>query len=444
MPRHTIGKMSWFSIKRYLPRSLYGRAALILLVPIVTVQLVVSFGFIQRLYEDVTQQMTDNLAIEINFLIQAVEQSSDPAAELAKTAEALQINAELDGQEVRNRRMFYDLSGRIITRTLEARFPSLIGVDLRDNDKLVLLAMQTDAGILEMSFPRRRVSASNPHQLLVLMVLTGILMTLIAYLFLRNQLRPIRRLARAAEAFGKGRVEPYYPGGAVEVRSAGNAFLNMRARIERHIEQRTLMLSGVSHDLRTPLTRLKLGLSLQEDTKDIEALRGDVLEMEQLITAFLDFAKEESGEELARTDIMRFVVDVVQDAQRSGTKVQTTVMPKSKVHVKIRPMSIRRALENLIGNAVRYGTRAEVSLHVLETAIRITVEDDGPGIRPELREEALKPFARLDAARNQNEGSGVGLGLAIAADIVRSHGGTLRLGESETLGGLSADIVLPR
>ncbi len=436
--------MSWFSIKRYLPRSLYGRAALILLVPIVTVQLVVSFGFIQRLYEDVTQQMTENLAIEIKFLIQAVEQADDPEAELLKTANALQIDAALGGRDVRNRRLFYDLSGRIITQTLAARFPNLAGVDLRDNDKVVLLSMQTQAGPLELSFPRRRVSASNPHQLLVLMVLTGIFMTLIAYLFLRNQLRPIRRLARAAEAFGKGRVEPYSPGGAVEVRSAGNAFLNMRGRIERHMEQRTLMLSGVSHDLRTPLTRLKLGLSMQEDTKDIQALRGDVLEMEQLITAFLDFAKEESSEELARTDITRFVVEVVQDAQRSGRQVQTTQMPKNNVQVKIRPMSIRRALENLIGNGVRYGKRAEVSLHVLEKAIRITVEDDGPGISPELRDEALKPFARLDAARNQNEGSGVGLGLAIAADIVRSHGGTLRLGESEALGGLAADIVLPR
>lgn len=436
--------MAWFSIKGYLPRSLYGRAALILLVPIVSLQLVVSFAFIQRLYEDVTQQMTRNIVIEIELLRNAVEESENPEDALQTLATQLNLDAGLMDRNLEDRRLIYDLSGRVIIETLREKFPELIGIDLRENDKIVSLALPTRRGIVDLSFSRRRVSASNPHQLLVLMVFTAILMTLIAYLFLRNQLRPIRRLARAAEAFGKGRVEPYYPGGAVEVRAAGNAFLNMRARIERHIEQRTLMLSGVSHDLRTPLTRMKLGLSMQDDTREIEALRRDVTEMEQLISAFLDFSKEDSVEDLKKTDLSRFVVDIVQDTQRSGTQVETGDMPATPVSLKIRPMSIRRALENLIGNAVRYGNCALVSIDVLETAVRLRVEDDGPGIAPEFRDEALKPFARLDKARNQNEGSGVGLGLAIAADIVRAHGGTLRLGESEPLGGLSAQIVLPR
>ncbi|NNK77776.1 MAG: HAMP domain-containing protein [Litoreibacter sp.] len=438
--------MTWFSIKRYLPRSLYGRAALILLVPIITIQLVVSFAFIQRLYEDVTVQMTQNIAIEIDLLVSTLETAADDetaVAMLGERASALGMEAVWPGQAVVDQRIFYDLSGRVVQQILSDRFSGLAGVDLRTNDKLVQLAIETARGPLELTFPRSRVSASNPHQLLVLMVFTAVLMTLIAYLFLRNQLRPIRRLARAAEAFGRGRVEPYAPSGAIEVRSAGNTFLNMRARIERHIEQRTLMLSGVSHDLRTPLTRLKLGLSMQEPSLEVDALLKDVGEMERLIDAFLDFARAEAVEELAETDLVELVDAIVKNAVRSGKDVEIGSLPKEPVQLKLRPLSIHRAVENLIGNAVRYGSRARVSITVLETALRVSVEDDGPGIRPDLREEALKPFARLDAARNQNEGSGLGLGLAIAADIVRSHGGSLRLGDSADLGGLSAEIVLP-
>jgi len=432
--------MPRFSIKRYLPRSLYGRAALILLVPIVTIQIVVSFAFIQRLYEDVSEQMTQNVSIEIGLLLQAVQNQDD----LDALAEALEMEISLPAADVADRRRFYDLSGRGIRDTLAARFEGLSGVDFVEDRKGVTLALLTESGVMQVSFPRRRVSASNPHQLLVLMVTTGILMTVIAYLFLRNQLKPIRRLALAAEAFGKGRVENYSPGGAAEGRSAGNAFLNMRARIERQMEQRTLMLSGVSHDLRTPLTRLKLGLSMQPEDPEIEALQGDVSEMEQLITAFLDFARSDAIGDLEPSDAVSLVEDVIEKARRAGKIVEAGEFAQRGVLIEMRPLALRRALENLVNNAVRYGEKARVSVELLETAVRFRVEDNGPGIAPEQREQAMKPFARLDASRNQNEGSGVGLGLAIAADIARSHGGTLRLGESEIFGGLSAEIVLPR
>ncbi len=432
--------MPRFSIKRYLPRSLYGRAALILLVPIVTIQIVVSFAFIQRLYEDVSEQMTQNVSVEIAVLLDALQKGEDIAA----LAEALEMEVVLPGAAVEDRRRFFDLSGRVIGDTLAATFEQLRGVDFVENRKSVRLGFETREGLMEIRFLRRRVSASNPHQLLVLMVATGILMTVIAYMFLRNQLKPIRRLALAAEAFGKGRTESYSPSGASEVRSAGSAFLNMRARIERQMEQRTLMLSGVSHDLRTPLTRLKLGLSMQPETVETEALLRDVSEMEALITAFLDFARSDAVEELEPTDPVQLVEDIISNAVRAGKRAAAGDLAQRGARFEMRPLALRRALENLVNNAVRYGTRALVSVDVLETAIRFRVEDDGPGIAAEHREEALKPFARLDAARNQNEGSGVGLGLAIAADIARSHGGTLRLGESEHLGGLSAEIVIPR
>ncbi len=433
--------MDRYSIKRLLPRSLYGRAALILLVPIVTIQLVVSFAFIQRLYEDVTVQMTQNMVPQLELMLKTA-----PLGELALTerAQTLQLEAQLPGEQIEPRVRFYDLSGRAVRDTLRMRFDELTGVDLVENRKMVRLALQTEAGIMEVAFPRSRVSARNPHQLLVLMLATGALMTLIAYLFLRNQLRPIRRLAIAAEAFGKGQILPYYPSGANEVRSAGGAFLNMRSRIERQTQQRTLMLSGVSHDLRTPLTRLKLGLSMQEQSKDTDALLSDVGEMENLITAFLDFARADATEELELCDLTELITGIVSNAQRADQSVKLGQTPDHPLNLKLRPMAIKRALENLIGNATRYGTNGRVSVDALETAVRITVEDDGPGIPESQREEALKPFARLDASRNQNKGSGVGLGLAIAADIARSHGGSLRLAESEDSGGLRVEFVLPR
>jgi two-component system osmolarity sensor histidine kinase EnvZ len=316
-------------------------------------------------------------------------------------------------------------------------------VDLQTNSGQVRLMFATRHGPLAMTVDRRRVTASNPHQLLVLMIFTSVLMTLIAYLFLSNQLRPIQRLAVAAEAFGKGRHIPYKPRGAMEVRAAGSAFLDMRARIERQIEQRTLMLSGVSHDLRTPLTRLRLGLAMLPEDDETEALLGDVADMERLVDEFLSFARGDAVDDAADVDPVALVTRVVENAQRAG---QPVVLRSSegKALVRLRPAAVTRALENLIGNAIRYGTKAEVSVAVSDRAVRLTVEDDGPGIPKDRREEAMRPFTRLDGARDPNRGGGVGLGLSIATDIARSHGGMLRLAESDALGGLKAEIVLAR
>jgi len=436
------------SIKRILPRGLYGRAALILVVPIVTLQLVVSLAFLQRHFEGVTRQMTRNIAHEISLIAREAAAAPDAAAAAAaagrigdELAMAVSLPAGRDAPAA-DSRVFYDLSGRAVIATLREAFPDILGIDLYGLRR-VEFTLPTAFGPMEIGFDRSRVSASNPHQLLVLMVFTGLLMTLIAFLFLRNQLRPIRRLARAAEAFGKGRVVPYKPSGAIEVRSAGNAFLDMRARIERQIEQRTLLLSGVSHDLRTPLTRLKLGLAMLDEDEAAPMMR-DVDDMQRLLDDFLAFVRGDATEEPAETgDPLPLVRSVVEDARRSGQAVTLHAVAGAG-EVPMRRGAVRRALENLIGNATRYGTRAEVSLAILERAVRITVEDDGPGIPRERREEAMRPFTRLDDARNQDRGTGTGLGLAIAADIARSHGGTLRLGDSARLGGLKAELVLAR
>jgi two-component system, OmpR family, osmolarity sensor histidine kinase EnvZ len=216
----------------------------------------------------------------------------------------------------------------------------------------------------------------------------------------------------------------------------------MRNRIERHIEQRTLMLSGVSHDLRTPLTRLKLGLSMLEADEEVEALKRDVDDMQRMLDTFLDFARMDALDDPEVVDVVAFAEGVVDDAVRGGgTAAFAGADGANGGRIALRPMAVRRALDNLIGNALRHGSRAEVSVSVLERSVRFTVEDDGPGIPPAQRDLALRPFSRLDTARR---GPGVGLGLAIASDIARQHGGILRLGESARLGGLRADLVIAR
>ncbi len=428
--------MSFEWLKRYLPRGLYGRAFLILILPVVTLQLVVSVIFIQRHFEEVTRQMTGEVAQAMHVALA----QDNTFREVLLDFEVRPVSEAELPQE--NGRRWFDFSAIVVEDTLARELPNFAAARL-PNDQEVFVYLRRADGYVEVRFDRDRASASNPHQLLVYMIFFGVLMTAIAYLYLRNQLRPITRLADAAQAFGRGRHAPYSPSGAVEVRSAGHAFLDMRARIERQIEQRTMMLSGVSHDLRTPITRLKLGLSMLDDA-DSEPLLADVAEMERLIDAFLDFARgnAEAGAP-EPTDPVDLVARVVEDAQRAGRDVRLHEV-EGAGEVALRPIAIRRALENLIGNAVRYGTRCEVSVNLSRNALRIRVEDDGPGIAPDSRDDALRPFVRLDPARNQNRGSGVGLGLAIAADIARAHGGVLRLGESDRLGGLSADIVIAR
>lgn len=438
--------MRWDWLKRFMPRGLYGRAAMILIVPIVTLQLVVSIAFLQRHFEDVTGQLTYGLGVELQLLRDELAEGG--LAEAAGVAESLGIEMaegagpDWVGDEVVRRR-WYDLSGRVVVDVLLLMVPEISWIDLAEDDKQVQLGLSVGGERVEMTLTRRRVSASNPHQLLVLMIFTGILMTTVAFLFLRNQVRPIRRLARAAEAFGKGRVLDYSPRGALEVRAAGRAFLDMRARIERQIEQRTMMLSGVSHDLRTPLTRMKLGLTMLEQGPDTDALIRDVEEMEALLTAFLDFARSDALDDPEEVDVLALARQVAEDAGRMGGSVEL-VLPDAVPLSALRPGAVRRALSNLLTNALRYGSRARLSLTVMDRSLRFTVEDDGPGIAPGDRDRAVRPFARLDEARNQNRGGGVGLGLAIANDVARSHGGNMRLSDSADLGGLRVDLVLAR
>lgn len=434
-------------LKRYLPRGLYSRAALILILPVVTLQLVISVVFIQRHFEGVTRQMTQSATREVRLLLDAIpaDLPGDAIpAHLAALAGPLEIPIHAPGAPTPadpDQRRWYDVSGIIVQYYFREMLPELRSVSLPDDDS-VLLFLTIPQGELVLQLDRRRVSASNPHQLFVNMVFFGGLMTLIAFIYLRNQLRPITRLAAAAEAFGKGRNLPYKPSGALEVRAAGNAFLDMRARIERQIEQRTLLLSGVSHDLRTPLTRMRLSLSMMDDPEAQDLLR-DVEDMQRMLDEFLSFSRGSGEGEPEPTDPIALVHSLVEDAQRAGQDV-TLIEATGTGTIPLRPLAIRRAVANLIENGVRYGGVVQVSVTLTARSLRIRVEDNGPGIPAQARDEAVKPFTRLDSARNQNRGGGVGLGLAIVTDIARAHGGILRLGESDTLGGLRADLVMAR
>ena len=434
-------------LKNYMPRGIYARAALILVMPVVLLQLLVSVVFIQRHFDGVTRLMTSAMNIELRYLVETANAApglNTAQAAIAALGQPLQIATELPAGDIAEAdiKPFEDLTGSMVIDTLRSGVPDVIAVSLEDR-RMVEVWVRTDHGPMQLSFARSRVSASNPHQLLVIMVVLGALMTVVAYFFLRNQLRPIKRMARAATDYGKGRITPFTPSGAVEVRAAGTAFLDMRNRLERQAQSRTMMLSGVSHDLRSPLTRMRLGLSMIDDEEAAPLLR-DVDDMERLLDAFLDFARSDAADASAQVRPREIVEKVQADAHRMGRDVALDPFEGADDLVTLRPLAIRRALDNLLGNALRYGERAVIGVSVTDRAVRFWVEDDGPGIPADRREEALSPFVRLDPARNQDKGSGVGLGLSIVADIARSHGGILRLGESERLGGLKAELVLAR
>ena len=424
-----------------MPKRLYWRAAFILLFPVIFLQLIVSVVIIKRHFEGVTEQMTGTVASQIKLIATKVEAAEiDAAIELSEALNMKLLALESDKSIGLNSKRFYDVSGIVVIRELY-KLKWVQNVDLLDDDYVTVTLRLADM-IFQLQFDRARVSASNPHQLIVNMVVFGAFFTLIAFMYLRNQLRPITRLAVAAEAFGRGQTVPYTASGAIEVKAAGNAFLEMRNRIERHIEQRTMILSGVSHDLRTPLTRLKLGISLL-DSDDKEPIERDLEEMRLMLDEFLTFAKAQDNEQsnfelLTVSSILDSLKD---DYQRSNAKLQVANNITTGSYL-MRPSLIRRALDNIIGNALRYGTLANLKVTIDNEYINFIVEDDGPGIPAEMRPEALKPFSRLDPARNQDKGMGVGLGLPIASDIAQAHGGSLRLLKSDKYGGLRAEFKI--
>lgn len=437
--------------KRFLPRSLFGRAVMILIVPIAILQVIVALVFIERHWNGVTRQMAKEFASEINFVAALVEQETDPLkreALLSEAGESLgyKIWIEPDGVLAPGiRRPAYGIIPKVLTETLRDNIERPLRVDTIALAKRVDLQMQLKSGVLHATPRENRMIAAKPHLLLVWMVSAAIVLLVVAVIFLRNQVRPIRQLADAAEAFGKGQpAPPFKLKGAEEIRRASGAFQQMRGRIERQISQRTMMLSGVSHDLRTPLTRMRLALEMAGEDPEAVALKSDVDEMERMVDGFLAFARGEEGEQTVEVDLLEVVDAIVETESGAGRDIRLcTVLIDQDFRALLRPDAIRRCIQNLVGNALKYGNSVEVTLEASEQRLSVIVEDDGPGIPENLREEAFKPFQRLDPARNMDSGGGSGLGLSIALDAARAHGGDIVLGAS-TLGGLKATLLLPR
>jgi two-component system osmolarity sensor histidine kinase EnvZ len=328
-----------------------------------------------------------------------------------------------------------------LRQTLSERVGRPYWIDSESSPADVFVKVRIDRGVLSIAVPRKRLYTSTTYIFMLWMIGSSLILLCVAALFLRNQVKSLRRLAAAADGFGKGRPVPYAKvEGAIEVRQAAVAFFQMRDRIQRQVRQRTEMLAGVSHDLRTPLTRMKLALEMMGDDPTVAELKSDVVEMERLVHVYLDFARGEGAETPVETDIALLLEDIAAVARRDGTTLSLS-MPDELV-VPVRPDALRRCLGNLIGNAHRYGSHVWLSGEAGEDGVDILIDDDGPGIPADDRERVFQPFIRLDASRNPATG-GIGLGLTIARDVARTHGGDVRL-ETSPRGGLRARVHLPR
>ena len=442
------------SLKRYLPTSLLGRAALILLFPIVLVEIIVGIAFIQRHFEQVTDQMSEGIALEIIFMKNELEKHIESGVnpnDLKKLIYELGNQFGYTAKYDHNLELtliddvnFYDVSGKTFINNLNEKLGSISAFDLT-NPRIVNIQTLVSSGRLDLMISRKRISASNPHQLLVLMILATLLLVLFSLIILKNQIRPIGKLAKAAEAFGKGQFVEFKPGGSDEVRRAGVAFLAMRARIERQIKQRTQMLSGVSHDLRTPLTRLKLALALQKESQEVSDMLDDVDSMGAMLDEFLEFSKVSKKEVTKEIVLVDFLDRLVKKNKKhfDNIHLEITSPLEKEFTMEIRENALRRGIQNIIDNAMTFGDKVNVIARKDSNYIVLRIEDNGPGIHEGNYELALRPFSRLDEARNQNSHSGVGLGLSISTDIVRNHGGKLSLYRSEKLGGLGVSIRVP-
>ena len=449
---HALGQVhdGWRRISRWLnsvmPKGLYARALLIIIAPMVILQSVLAFVFVERQWNEVTQRLSAGVVQDIAALIDVYKgypQDADRAQIKRIAQERLGLVVDflpLGDLPPPGPKPFFSLLDSALSNQLRKQIGKPFWIDTVGKSALVEIRIQLDDAVMRVFARRSAAYASNAQIFLFWMVGTSGVLLFVAIIFLRNQIKPILRLADAAESFGKGREVPNFrPRGAREVRRAANAFIEMKTRVERSLEQRTAMLAGVSHDLRTVLTRFKLELALIGDLPEVEAMKKDVDEMARMLEAYLAFARGDLGEQSASTDMAAFLEELKLDAERNGHRA--SVVFHGPPIVTVRPAAFKRCLGNLVSNAARFAKTIAITGHRDHRWLTVTIDDDGPGIPQAMREEVFKPFLRLDDARNQDEG-GTGLGLAIARDIARSHGGDIMLGDSP-LGGLRATVRVP-
>jgi two-component system osmolarity sensor histidine kinase EnvZ len=434
------------AFKSWMPTGLYARALLIMIVPMVVLQSVVAFVFMERHWNTVTRHLSAAVVQDIASLIDIYKgYPQDKDRTQLKRIAQLRLGLVVDFLPMGDMpspgpKPFFSLLDQSLSGQISRQIGRPFWIDTVGKSNLVEIRILLDDAVMRVFAQRSATYASNSEIFLFWMVGTSSILLIVAVLFLRNQIKPILRLADAAESFGKGREAPNFrPRGAREVRRAAHAFLEMKSRIERTIDQRTAMLAGVSHDLRTILTRFKLELALIGDSPEVDAMRKDVDEMSGMLEDYLAFARGDSGEHAQPTDMALALEELRSDAERNGYSASVTFRGLPVVIVK--PASFKRCLGNLVSNAARHGKTISITGQRDHRYLTVSIDDDGPGIPVAMREEVFKPFLRLDDARNQDEG-GTGLGLAIARDIARSHGGEIMLGDSP-LGGLRATVRIP-
>ena len=433
-------KESSKKFKDILPKGLYSRSLLIIIVPVVVLQGILTFVFLDRHWQLVTRKLSSAVASEIaTFVDVAPSLGLNKVVELSKKFYDAEVNYMPNQKLINNPPKPINLVENTLSKELSKIMTDNFWVDAHTYEKRVIVQIEKKEGIYEFTIPRRNVYATNSHIFLVWMVISSLLLVSVAVIFMRQQIKPIEKLSKAAQQFGLGKkMENFKPSGATEVRRAAEAYLKMQERIERFIEQRTLMLAGVSHDLRTPLTRLKLQLEMLSDDKTNIELLSDVNEMQKMLENYLDFAEDVTREKAIKTDLKQMIKEIINSESIENKVIEFNVKNDKPIFFECRAIAMKRCITNLLNNACSYGDDIRVALEKKKDVIDISIEDNGPGIDKTDYDKAIKPFIRLDSSRNQNI-PGSGLGLSISQDITSNHGGKLIMSKSN-LGGLKVQL----
>jgi len=429
-------------IKKLLPKGLFYRSLIIVAAPIILLQIIITIVFFDSLWIKANKGMTRSMVGEVKTLYEVYgNDQENKKIILDLYNENFDFVVTFKENEILPREKaerWFSPMDRSLRRELKPVFGGLYWFDTTTHKELVDLRIKYKNGILKIIFPKNKIAPSSARIFALWITLPGLLLILIAIIFLKNQTRPIINLAKAAESFGKGEfIKEFRPSGAKEIRQAAYEFDKMRKRITIHLNQRSEMLSGISHDLRTPLTRLKLQLALLKQQDLAKKMSEDIEEMERMLNEYLEFSRNQRKEDTEMVNLNSLITDVVQKYDNK----KITVDSKEDLIINIRPSSIKRCLINLIDNGLSYGQKIKILTEKKIDNMIILVDDDGPGIPVKEYQNVLKPFYRIDKSRGQNK-AGVGLGLSITNDIIRSHGGSISLDKS-SLGGLRVKISLP-
>lgn len=448
MDKETRRSIPFHWVKKFFPRTLFGRSLLIIVIPVLLLQIVTTLVFVDNHWRKVTSRLAFAVAGEISIMAdqldknhseEATRRITDLYAQKLDLLVTFEPNATLESQtEITG--AWGPFTAKALSKALNKQVRRPYTLSFSTQDDWVNIGVQLDSGVLRVLALERRLYSSSASIFLIWVLGTSVILFAISVFFMRNQIRPIRKLAMMAERMGRGQeIDSFKPEGAREVRLAGRAFIDMHQRVTRQVEQRTTMLAGVSHDLRTPLTRLKLGLAFIEDSPDVKDLKQDVLDMEQMINSYLGFLRGEGDEATESVSLIDIVTKIADATRRHGKNIHVDVPPS--ITMSVRPMAFERALQNLVSNAEKYGEDIWISAKDKVDEIVIVVDDNGIGLAPELLEDVFKPFYRADQSRNTHTG-GVGLGLPIVRDVVHAHGGEVHL-EKSPKGGLRAVITMP-